>query len=126
MILARSLASELAASSLVRNACVTTVDNIESGGADNGIELVNLTLGSFDAVWCEFGDGVLLDINDTNVVAVELLVVPSVTQRPPGIEFSRMKLPSFLWVLDCLADLFHDGLGNTFVRLLVHHMSPEV
>ncbi|KAH7150573.1 hypothetical protein B0J13DRAFT_523625 [Dactylonectria estremocensis] len=43
-------ASELAASSLVRNACVTTVDNIESGGADNGIELVNLTLGSFDAV----------------------------------------------------------------------------
>lgn len=77
------------------------------------------TFGSLDAVWCEFGDEVRLDINDTDAVAVSVLVVPSVTQRPLAGEFSRTRLASFLWVFECLADLFLDELGSSLVTLLV-------
>lgn len=66
----------LAIDILQAHGCHTAGDNIEAGGDANNVEIVLRAILKFDAGLIEFGDWIVLDIDNVNIGSVELLEVP--------------------------------------------------
>ena len=105
----------LPAAPLDRHPSIIPINRIEPRRENDHIQLMYLPVRGLEPILRERGDGSLLDVDDVDAVAVELLVVAAVAEWSAGVEVVRGQFASFLGVLDRLRDLGADELAGFFV-----------
>jgi len=83
------------------------------------IQLMLLPIRSPDPFLCHLRDGCLFQIYYIHVLTVELLKVPTITQRPPRIIITRRQFPRLFRIFHDLRDLPPDKVTRRLVRFFI-------
>ena len=80
---------------------------------------MHLPILCLDSLLRDFLDRRLLQIHNIDILTIELLVVPTITERPPRIEIMRRQFPGFLGILHRLRNLPPNKLTCLLVRCFI-------